>query len=92
MGAFNVKVVPRSARDEIAGWLDGALKVRVRAVPEKGKANAAVERLLAQKLGLPRRAVRVVAGHTAQRKIVEAEGLDGDALAERLARIAGADE
>lgn len=88
MGAFSVKVVPKSARDEIAGWLDGVLKVRVRAAPEKGRANAAVEELLAGALGLPRRAVRVVAGHTAPRKTVEADGIDGDELAARLARIA----
>ena len=33
MATLHVKVVPRAARDEIVGWLDGALKVRVAAVP-----------------------------------------------------------
>jgi uncharacterized protein YggU (UPF0235/DUF167 family) len=91
LGAFSVKVVPKSTRDEIAGWLDGVLKVRVRAAPEKGRANAAVEELLARELGVPRRNVRVVAGHTAPRKTVEVDGVDGGELAARLARIAGAE-
>jgi uncharacterized protein YggU (UPF0235/DUF167 family) len=91
LGVFTVKVVPRSACDEVAGWVGGALKVRVRAVPEKGRANEAVERLLARELGLPKRAVRVVAGHTSQRKTVEADGVDGDELARRLARIVRSD-
>ena len=46
------------------------LKVRVRAVPEKGKANAAVEALLAKALGLPRSAVSVEKGETQRIKTV----------------------
>ena len=44
------------------GWLDGALKVRVAAVPEAGRANAALEALLALALGIRKSAVRVAAG------------------------------
>ncbi len=40
---LDLKVVPKSSRDCIAGWLGDALKVRVRAPAERGKANAAVE-------------------------------------------------
>jgi uncharacterized protein YggU (UPF0235/DUF167 family) len=82
--AISVKVVPRAARDEIVGWLDGALKVRIAAVPEGGRANGALETLLAAALGLKKSAVRVAAGHGAQRKRVEIDGLDRAEIERRL--------
>jgi uncharacterized protein len=77
--------VPRAARDEIVGWLDGALKVRVSAPPAEGRANAAVEALLASALGLRRRAVRIVAGYGSSRKQAEIDGLDRAEIDRRLA-------
>ncbi len=80
-----VKVVPRASASEIAGWLPGeVLKVRVAAVPADGAANAALEKLLAETLGVRRAQVRVVAGHAATRKIVEIEGIDRDRLTAAL--------
>jgi uncharacterized protein YggU (UPF0235/DUF167 family) len=79
-----VKVVPGAARDEIAGWLGDALKLRVCAAPERGRANAAVEALLARALELPLANVRIVAGETSQRKLVEITGLAPVELRERL--------
>ena len=49
-----IKVIPGSSRNCIAGWLGDTLRVRVTASPERGKANAAVESLLSETLGLPR--------------------------------------
>lgn len=68
--------MPRAARDEITGWIGGALKVRVAAPPEKGRANEAVGKLLAAALGVPATAVRIVAGAGSSRKVVEIDGLD----------------
>jgi uncharacterized protein len=68
MCVIQVKVVPKSSRDEIAGWLGSRLKVRVSAPPERGKANAAVEKLLSDVLGAP---ARVVAGASSPLKTVE---------------------
>jgi uncharacterized protein len=81
---ISVKVVPRASRDEIVGWLDGALKVRVAAPPTDGKANAAVEALLAAALELPRKSVRVVVGHGAPRKRIEIDGVARDEVERRL--------
>ena len=68
---LKVKVVPRSARSEVAGYLpDGTLKVRVAAVPEKGKANEELCALLARHFGVPQRAVVIVSGAGATRKLV----------------------
>jgi len=83
--AISVKAVPRAARDEIVGWLGDALKVRVAAPPQDGRANAALESLLAAALGLRRGAVRVAAGHGAARKRVEIDGLDRGEIERRLA-------
>jgi uncharacterized protein YggU (UPF0235/DUF167 family) len=76
--------VPRAARDEIVGWLDGALKVRVAAAPEAGRANTSVEVLLAAVLGVRKSAVRVISGHAAPRKRIEVEGLEQEQLEQRL--------
>jgi uncharacterized protein (TIGR00251 family) len=77
MCVIQVKVVPKASRDEIAGWLGDRLKIRVSAPPERGKANAAVEKLLAETLGLPPSAVRVVAGATTPLKAVEIDAAEG---------------
>jgi uncharacterized protein len=83
--SINVKAVPRAARDEIVGWLDGVLKIRVAAPPQDGRANAALETLLAAALGLRKSAVRVAAGHGSARKRVEIEGIERADLERRLA-------
>jgi len=72
---LTVRLTPKAARDGFDGTAerDGELIVlaRVRAVPEKGKANAALEMLLADALGLAKGAVKVVSGATSRLKIVE---------------------
>jgi uncharacterized protein (TIGR00251 family) len=83
--SISVKAVPRAARDEIVGWLDGALKIRVAAPPQDGRANAALESLLAATLGLRKSAVRVAAGHGSARKRVEIEGIQRAEIDRRLA-------
>lgn len=79
-----LKVAPGASRDEIAGWLGDTLKVRVTAAPEKGRANAAVTALLAERLSLPKRSVRLVAGGGGTRKLVEIDGLDLAEVRRRL--------
>jgi len=79
-----VKVSPNASRDALLGWLDDALKLSVTATPERGKANAAVEALLAERLGVPKRAVSVIAGHTQSRKRVEIAGLEMAEVRRRL--------
>lgn len=85
MASIRVKAVPRASRDEIVGWLDGALKVRLAAVPQDGRANAALEALIANVLGVRKSAVRVAGGHASTRKRVEIEGLERSDIDRRLA-------
>ncbi|MEZ4282168.1 MAG: DUF167 family protein [Myxococcota bacterium] len=82
-----LKVVPGSTREGIAGWLGDALKVRVRAPAEAGRANAAVVRVVAAALGLAPGAVRIVAGGASPKKMLEIEGLDLAALRARIDAI-----
>jgi len=88
-----VRLTPRAARDGLDGVkvLDDGRAVilaRVRAVPEDGKANAALEALLAAAAGLPKSAASVVAGATSRRKTVRLAGADARAEA-ALAAAAG---
>lgn len=89
-----VRLTPRGGADRIDGIVtdsagESRLAARVRAVPEKGAANEALERLLAKLLGVPPRDVSVVAGHTSRAKTVAVSG-DAEALAARIAALAAA--
>ena len=72
---LRVRAQPGASKNAIEGRGEDAagqafLKVRVRAVPQKGKANAAIEQLLARALGLPKSAVSVEKGETQRIKTV----------------------
>jgi uncharacterized protein (TIGR00251 family) len=70
-----VKVIPRSAKSELAGEMaDGTLKVRIAAPPEKGKANDALCTFLEEHYSVPRSAVTIVSGHSAALKLVRIDG------------------
>lgn len=70
-----VKAVPGSRRNQVVGCMGGRLKIKVAAPAEDGRANVAIERLLAEELGVKRGAVRVHSGHTHHQKVVRVEGL-----------------
>ena len=86
MGRISLKVVPGSSRDEVVGWLGDSLKVKVKAPPEKGRANEAVVALLAERLGLDASSITVVSGHGSPTKIVAVEGMDDEALRQAFPR------
>jgi len=66
---LRVKVIPRSAKTEIAGTMaDGTLKIKIAAPPEKGKANEELVRFLAAHFGTKK--VEIISGHTAALKMV----------------------
>ena len=88
---FAVRVTPRGGRDAIDGWTrDDAgravLKVRVAAAAADGAANAAVLALIAKTLGVPKSALRLVAGQTARLKRIAVEGLGPAELEQRLSK------
>lgn len=83
-GRLLVKVVPGSSRNGIAGFMGDALRIRVRAPAEGGKANRAAERLVAEALKLRSGSVEVVSGRSSSRKTMVIRGLDDSEIRRRL--------
>jgi uncharacterized protein YggU (UPF0235/DUF167 family) len=86
-----VRLTPRASKDEVGSvetTADGRehLTARVRALPDKGKANDALERLVAEWLGVPRSTVSVSAGATQRMKTLRISG-DPQTLAERIREL-----
>ena len=84
---LRVRVTAGARRAGIVGRIGDAWKLRVRAAPERGRANDDVVELLAESLGVPRGDVRIVAGQAARDKIVELERMRPED-AERLLAVA----
>jgi uncharacterized protein (TIGR00251 family) len=72
---LDVFVQPRAARDAIGGLYGTALKIKTKAPPADGKANAAVVDLVAEWLGIPRRNVELVSGSSSRHKRLALTGL-----------------
>jgi uncharacterized protein (TIGR00251 family) len=85
--ALAVFVQPRAAHDAIVGRHGDRLKIKVAAPPVDDRANRAVETLLADFLGIPKRAVSVVAGHAQRSKRVEIRGLPPARVASALVAV-----
>jgi len=87
---LEVRVVPRSSKAGLAGRQGDALRVRLHAPPVEGAANAELIELLADALGLPKRAVSIVGGEHARSKQVRLTGVDEASVRRRLPGAAGA--
>ncbi len=81
---FQLRVSPKAPCNQICGWVDGALKVKLKAPPVEGKANKALEGFLAQVLQVPKKEVWLISGKTSRIKRVRVLGLSPQALLQRL--------
>jgi uncharacterized protein len=72
---FTVRVQPRASRDEVAGVMDGALKVRLQAPALEDRANMALCEYLARLLKTPKSAVRILSGERSRTKRLEIRGV-----------------
>lgn len=84
---LELKTIPNAPRDEIAGWLGDALKVKVHAPALEGRANDALLEFLADKLGVHRRDVTLVRGDKSRHKVVRIAGLTLAEVRTRLATL-----
>ena len=82
---FQVRVRPRASKDEVAGEIDGALKVRLQAPAVEGRANEALIEFLAQLLKTPKSAVRILSGDRSRTKRIEIRGVTGQQIQALLA-------
>jgi uncharacterized protein (TIGR00251 family) len=82
--SFKVKVVPGSSKTSISGILDGMLKIKVAAPPEKGKANSAVIDFLSKVLSMKKNAITITSGRTNPVKTISIETIDKNILLEKL--------
>ncbi|MBI2856559.1 MAG: DUF167 domain-containing protein [Chloroflexi bacterium] len=79
-----VRVHPRSHRQGVEVTETGVVTVRVRAAPERGKANAAIIEALARALQVPPSAVEIVRGHVSRDKVVVVDGITQEEAMRRL--------
>lgn len=79
-----MRVHPNAARNELAGFSEGVLRVKVSAPPVKGKANKELIAFLAQKLGLSKGDLTIIKGHTSRNKVMAIAGLTQEEIARRL--------
>ncbi len=73
---LELKVIPNAPRNEVAGWLGAALKVKIHAPALEGRANDELLGFLAERLGVPRRNLTLLRGDKSRRKVVHITGLD----------------
>lgn len=85
---LTVQVVPRSSRNEILGIHGDALRIRLKAPPVEGAANAALIVFLAETLGVHQRQVEILSGHASRRKSVLVSGLGKERVAQILEECA----
>jgi uncharacterized protein (TIGR00251 family) len=82
---FAAKIVPGSSgTTRICGVLDGMLKIKVSAPPEKGKANQCLLKLLAQRLDVKKNSLSIISGQTSPSKRVRVSGISAEALRAKL--------
>ena len=76
----SVRVVPRSAKEGVAGFEGGVVRIRLNAPPVEGQANDALVRFLAKALRVPKSRITLVAGEKGRSKIVRIAGVTREAL------------
>lgn len=82
---FLAKIVPGSnSPTRFCGLLDGMLKVKVSAAPEKGKANKSLLEFLAGQLGVKKNAIEIISGQTSPVKQIRVKGLSKENLQKKL--------
>jgi uncharacterized protein len=83
MARVTVRVTPRAGRTEVLA-AGGEVRVRVRAAPAEGRATEEARRALADALGVPPSAIRLVTGERSRVKVFDVEGMDAHEVAMRL--------
>ncbi|OGO07029.1 MAG: YggU family protein [Chloroflexi bacterium RBG_13_56_8b] len=79
-----LRVHPNAARNELVGFSEGVLRLKIAAPPVRGKANKELIAFLAQKLGLSKGDLTILKGHSSRNKLISIAGLSREELTRRL--------
>lgn len=89
---LSVHAQPGAGRTQVTGRHGDAVKIRVAAPPEQGRANEALAAVLAEKLGVPKKAVSLASGATSRSKRFRIAGVDPAEFADRLDLVLDAED
>lgn len=81
---LRLHVHPNSGRNEITGFKDGTIEIKVAAPPVKGKANKELIDFLSRKLGVSKASLIITKGHTSRNKVITIDGPDREEIIHRL--------
>jgi uncharacterized protein (TIGR00251 family) len=79
-----LRVSPNAPRNEVVGFSDGILRVKIAAPPIKGKANRELVAFLSRLLGVSQSSLAIIKGHTGRSKTIAVSGLSQPEVLERL--------
>ena len=79
-----LQVYPNAGRNEVMGFTEGILRVKIAAPPVKGKANKELVAFLAQLLGVGKGSINIVKGHTSRNKLITIDGLSREDVIRQL--------
>lgn len=81
---ITVRVQPNAARNEIVGFSEGVLRIKISEPPVKDKANKELIAFLSERLGLSKGSVGIVKGHTSRNKVIAIHSLSREDILRRL--------
>ena len=86
---ISLLVYPNAARNEVLGFTEGVLRVKVTAPPAKGKANKELIAFLGQLLDVGKGSINIIKGHTSRNKLIAIDGLSQEEVMRRLSSSSG---
>lgn len=81
---IDVKIQPRSSRQEIVGWVGSFLKIKLTSPPVENQANQELIKLLSKKLGISKSSITIITGQTSSIKKLKVSGLNKDEIISML--------
>ncbi|MHB1455908.1 MAG: DUF167 domain-containing protein [Armatimonadota bacterium] len=84
---LKVRVNPRSSRNQVTGWKDGVLCVKITAPPVDGAANKACVEYISDLLGVRKSQVSIISGDTGRDKVFKISDMSSEVINQRLSSL-----